>query len=33
MITDLNSALKFHSDYNYKLNENIINLAILSMYT
>ena len=27
---DLKSALKFHSDYNYKPNENIIYSAIIS---
>ena len=30
--TDLKSALKFHSDHNYKLNENMIKNAIISMY-
>ena len=32
MKTDLKSALKFRSDHNYKLNENIINNTIISMY-
>ena len=29
---DLKLALKFHSDHDYKLNENNINNTIISMY-
>ena len=32
MKIDLKSALKFYSDHNYKLNENIINNTIINMY-